>query len=64
MSDTCDRCGPSVHAVYRAEQRGELYLCAHCASRLWPALYAQGWTICPVDELALAPQAGQSPGAL
>jgi hypothetical protein len=50
--------------VYRADQRGELYLCAHCASRLWPALYAQGWTICPVDELALAPQAGQFPGAL
>jgi hypothetical protein len=57
MNDTCDRCGPAVRAVYRAHRRGELYLCTHCASELWSALSAQGWTIGPVNELAPAPQA-------
>ena len=62
MDDTCDRCGPIVPAVYRADRRGELYLCRHCASRLWPALSAQGWTIWTVNALALAPQASQASG--
>jgi hypothetical protein len=43
MNETCDRCGPAVRAVYRVTGHGELYLCEHCASRLWPALSAQGW---------------------
>ena len=34
MNETCDRCGPSVRAVYRAARTGELYLCLHCTSRL------------------------------
>jgi ribosomal protein S27AE len=33
MNETCDRCGPAVAAVYRAE----LYLCGHCTNRLVPA---------------------------
>jgi hypothetical protein len=43
MNETCDRCGPAVRAVYRVTRDGELYLCEHCASQLWPALSAQGW---------------------
>ena len=54
MNETCDRCGPAVRAVYRAERAGELYLCRHCGNRLWPALYARGWTMWPVSEHALA----------
>jgi hypothetical protein len=54
MNETCDRCGPAVRAVYRAERTGELYLCRHCGNRLWPALYTRGWTIRPVSEHALA----------
>ena len=57
MNEPCDRCGPAVRAVYRADGAGELYLCRHCARRLWPALSAQGWTVRPVGEHALAPQA-------
>jgi hypothetical protein len=64
MNDTCDRCGPAVRAVYRAYRCGELYLCTHCASGLWPALSAQGWTIGPVNELAPAPQAALRSRAL
>jgi ribosomal protein S27AE len=45
MNETCDRCGPAVRAAYRVERTGALYLCGHCANRLWPALWAQGWTI-------------------
>jgi hypothetical protein len=60
MNDTCDRCGPAVSAVYRADRRGELYLCAHCATQLWPALFAQGWTIWLLNELAAAPQASSA----
>jgi hypothetical protein len=56
MNETCDRCGPAVRAVYSAGRHGELYLCRHCATRLWPALSAQGWTVRPVNERALAPQ--------
>jgi hypothetical protein len=56
MNETCDRCGPAVHAVYRVSRDGELYLCRPCASRLWPALSAQGWTVLLVNERALAPQ--------
>jgi hypothetical protein len=57
MTETCDRCGPAVRAVYRVDRDGQLYLCRHCVSRLWPALSAQGWTIWLVSEPALAPQA-------
>jgi hypothetical protein len=57
MNETCDRCGPAVRAVYRVDRDGQLYLCLHCASQLWAALYAQGWIISLVDERALAPQA-------
>ena len=57
LSQTCDRCGPAVRAVYRARRNGELYLCRHCASQLWSALSAQGWTIRLIDEYALTPHA-------
>jgi len=57
MNENCDRCGPEVWAAYRVDHRGELYLCRPCASRLWPGLSAQGWSIWPVNEHALAPQA-------
>jgi hypothetical protein len=57
MNETCDRCGPAVHAVYRAGRVGEIYLCGHCANRLWPALSAQGWSVRLVDEHEFAPQA-------
>ena len=60
MNETCDRCGPSVRAVYRVVGTGELYLCLHCTSRLWKALYAQGWVIWPVGGHTLAPQAAAS----
>lgn len=71
MNETCDRCGPAVRAAYRVHKRGELYLCRHCATLLWPALSAQDWAIGPVDAHALAPQtyqyadadAGRDPGA-
>jgi hypothetical protein len=56
MNETCDRCGPAVCAVYRVSRRGELYLCRHCASRLWAALSAQGWNVWPVNERALEPR--------
>jgi len=49
---TCDRCGPAVRAVYRVHRQGELYLCKHCANRLWPDLSRQGWNIWPVGEPA------------
>ena len=51
---TCDRCGPAVRAAYRVRRHGELYLCKHCANRLWPDLSRQGWSIWPVDEPAHA----------
>ncbi len=54
MDETCDRCGPAVRAYYRAARTGELYLCVPCANRLWPALWAQGWTIWLIREHALA----------
>jgi len=57
MNESCDRCGPAVRAAYRVDRDGELYLCRHCMSGLWPALSAQGWTIWPTGEHALAPQA-------
>jgi hypothetical protein len=56
MNETCDRCGPEVLAAYRLERRGQLYLCRDCASRNWPALAAQGWSIWVSCERALAPQ--------
>jgi hypothetical protein len=57
MNETCDRCGPAVRAVYRVEGYGELYLCGHCKNWLRAAPFAQGWTICPACEHAVAPQA-------
>jgi hypothetical protein len=56
MNETCDRCGPGVRAVYRVHRGGELYLCRHCANRLWPALWAQGWEIWLIAEYARVPQ--------
>jgi hypothetical protein len=56
MNEACDRCGPAVCAMYRADREGELYLCGHCADRLSPALSAQGWGIGSIGEHALAPQ--------
>jgi len=63
MNEMCDRCGPAVAAVYRVERHGELYLCGHCTNRLRAALFAQGWTIWPAGERALAPQADECSGA-
>jgi ribosomal protein S27AE len=63
MNEMCDRCGPAVAAVYRVERHGDLYLCGHCTNRLWAALLAQGWTIWPASEHALAPQANECSGA-
>lgn len=59
MNQTCDRCGPAVLAVHRADRSGlyKLYLCRHCTNRLRGALSSQGWTIWPVAELVFAPQA-------
>jgi hypothetical protein len=57
MNQTCDRCGPAVRASYRADRDGELYLCRHCANQLWPALYAQGWSVRLAGEHELVPQA-------
>jgi ribosomal protein S27AE len=57
MSETCDRCGPAVVAPYRVHRDRELYLCGHCANRLWPALTAQGWDILLANARAVAPQA-------
>jgi hypothetical protein len=54
MNEMCDRCGPAVAAVYRARRHGELYLCGHCADRLWAALFAQGWTIGPAGGHAVS----------
>jgi hypothetical protein len=63
MNETCDRCGPAIRAAYRVDRVGrELYLCAHCASRQWPALSAQGWTIWPLGVHALAPQTSAGSG--
>jgi hypothetical protein len=45
MNETCDRCGPAVSAAYRVRRGGELFLCGHCTNSLWPALFAQGWSI-------------------
>ena len=54
VNETCDRCGPAVRAVYRMDRQGKLYLCGHCASRHWRALCAQGWTMRPLGDYALA----------
>jgi hypothetical protein len=53
MDENCDRCGPAVPAYYRAALTGELYLCGHCAHQLWPALWAQGWTLWLIREHVL-----------
>src|SRR5215471_18897378 len=62
MSETCDRCGPAVRAVYRVDGQGELYLCGHCTSLLRQALSAQGWTIRPVPLNAGPARAGADRG--
>ena len=59
MNETCDRCGPAVRAMYRADRNGELYLCRHCASQLRQALSAQGWAIWPTGEQGRWPDASQ-----
>jgi hypothetical protein len=56
---TCDRCGPAVRAAYRTRRIGELYLCRHCAYRLWSALSEQGWTIWFLEEDALTPESAR-----
>jgi hypothetical protein len=63
MNETCDRCGPAVRAMYRADRHGQLYLCRHCASRLWRALSAQGWTIRPATSWSTAEQGPQAVAA-
>ena len=55
MNQTCDRCGPAVHAAYRIDREGELYLCRHCTIQLWAALSAQGWAIWPLGQPAPVP---------
>ena len=50
MNETCDRCGPAVHAAYRVDRTGELYLCRDCTHLLRPALSAQGWNIRLIGE--------------
>ena len=62
MNETCDRCGPAVGAAYRVDGAGELYLCEHCAGRLWRALSAQNWIFWPLGVHAVAPQASAAPG--
>ena len=57
MNQTCDRCGPTVRAAYRAARAGELYLCRHCTTQLRAALTAQGWTIWPAGQHVPVPQA-------
>lgn len=59
MTETCDRCGPAVRAMYRADRNGELYLCRHCASQLWRALSTQGWTVWPISAQASGPHTSQ-----
>jgi hypothetical protein len=54
MNETCDRCGPTVSAVYRVDREGELYLCRHCTNQLRPALSNQGWNIGLIAEYELA----------
>jgi hypothetical protein len=55
MNETCDRCGPATRAVYRVDGRGELFLCRHCTSRLWDALFERGWTLWAIAEHDLTP---------
>jgi hypothetical protein len=50
MNETCDRCGPSVEAMYRARRGGELFLCGHCMNRFWESLRGSGWVIWPVGQ--------------
>jgi len=59
MNETYHQCGPAVRAVYPVDRRGELCLCRHCTNQLWATLSAQGWTIWPAREHALAPQASE-----
>src|SRR6266568_3877057 len=61
MNETCDRCGPAIRAVYRVTRNGELYLCGHCAKRLWPALSAQGWASTVTLRAAGRTRAGHWP---
>jgi hypothetical protein len=61
MNETCDRCGPAVRAVFRADRKAELYLCGHCARRLGQALSDQGWAVRPIGE---APPSRRGDGLL
>ena len=54
MNETCDRCGTAVHAAYRVDRSGELYLCRHCANLPWPVLSAQGGNIRLIREPLVA----------
>ena len=47
----------AVQARYRAYRLGELFLCRHCAMRLWPALATQGWSPWLIGEPAFATSA-------
>ena len=49
MNEMCDRCGPA-------------YL-GDCTNQLRAALFAQGWTIFPASEHALAPQGDECSAA-
>lgn len=49
MNEMCDRCGPA-------------YL-GDCTNQLRAALFAQGWTIWPASEHALAPQGDECSAA-
>ena len=57
MYEICDRCGPVIQARCRADRLGELFLCRHCAMRLWPALAAQGWSLWLIGEPEFATSA-------
>jgi hypothetical protein len=46
-----------VRAAYHVARDGELYLCQHCTIQLRAALSAQGWTIQPIGQRVLIPQA-------
>jgi hypothetical protein len=48
---------------WRVDRRGELYLCRHCTNQPRAALSAQGWTIWPACDHALAPQTSEYSGA-
>jgi hypothetical protein len=52
-------CAPDLGGPGKTSNRplGELFLCRHCAMRLWPALAAQGWTLWLIGEPKFATSA-------